>query len=202
MRGYFKIDKGLSLLDESCVPSYCHKNSILSWVAWWRLIKADGLLRKFKPEVNVVLDFGAGSGELFYLINKPVEYDFVESNNILKYFINTQIPLAKEVKLDEQKRDSYDVILALDSLEHNKEPEGIIIKLVSSLKPGGLFILSGPTENLIYKIGRRFAGFRGGYHSVTVYELEKTFRKYLINKITVSGPLFLPIFRISAWIKK
>ena len=202
LKQYFQVEKEFSLLEESCVPSYCHKKSILAWVAWWRLVKAAGLLKKFKPGINTILDFGAGSGEFFHFIRNHCEYNFIESNSILKSFIKNQIPLAQEVQLHDLQNSKYDVILALDSLEHNKDPEGIIVKLVSSLKPQGLIILSGPTENFIYKIGRRLAGFKGDYHQVRVHDLEETFKKYLTLKTIVSGPLFLPIFKISVWIKK
>jgi SAM-dependent methyltransferase len=64
------------------------------------------------------------------------------------------------------ERGEFDLILALDVLEHVADLEGTIQTLLNSLSPGGKMIVSGPTENWIYRLGRRFAGreFSGDYH--------------------------------------
>ncbi len=201
LKQYFKIDEEFPILEESCIPSYCHKRWFLAWVAWWRLIKAVRLLRKYKPETKAILDFGSGCGEFFHFVGEPCQYSFVERNQFLKPFLLQQIPSAREIQFSDLKHDPQEVIIALDSLEHNKDPEYIIREFALCLKPGGIVIMSGPTENLIYKVGRWLSGFTGHYHRITVHSLEKIFQKYFKRKKVVSGPFFLPIFRISVWIK-
>ena len=187
-------------LSESCIPSYRHPNFLASLVAWSRLFSA---LRMFKKYIvgNNVLDFGAGSGELAILLDDKFDYDFIEEVDELSNYINFSAPSAKRVFAHALEVNKYDAIFCLDSLEHNTDYESLIEVLLSSLKPGGVLIISGPTENFLYRFGRFLSGFSGGYHKTNIFSIERYLNTKLeqINRLYV--PLRIPLFSISAWRK-
>ena len=96
----------------------------------------------------------------------------------------------------------YAAIFALDSLEHNEHVASIVDRLVASLRDDGILIISGPTENFLYKAGRRIARFDGHYHKTTIYDIERTLvaRVSLVRRRIL--PLGIPLFSITCWKKK
>ena len=62
------------------------------------------------------------------------------------------------------------------------------------LKPDGLLLVSLPTENMLYRLGRRLAGFEGHYHqsnaaSIHQQILDAGFHQLRMIKIPAAGPL-------------
>jgi trans-aconitate methyltransferase len=60
----------------------------------------------------------------------------------------------------------FDLITALDVLEHVQDLPRTLEALLRLLSPAGTLVVSGPTENVLYRIGRRLAGseYSGDYH--------------------------------------
>ncbi|HTQ27696.1 MAG TPA: methyltransferase domain-containing protein, partial [Puia sp.] len=79
---------------------------------------------------------------------------------------------------------SFDYIIALDVLEHINNLDDYILLFKKLLKPGGSIIVSGPTENFLYKIGRKLAGekFTGDYHVNNIHNIKKSFSKSMDTK--------------------
>src|SRR6266496_1212616 len=78
--------------------------------------------------------------------------------------------------ISEISSNSLDIIIAADVLEHVQELEEYIGFFLDKLKrSSGRLIISGPTENIAYKIGRILAGFgdKGDYHLTNVDRLIK-----------------------------
>ena len=74
----------------------------------------------------------------------------------------------------------------------------------SQLRPSasswtGRMLVSGPTENALYRLGRRIAGFDGHYHKVTIYDVERALAERLECLCVQRVPLTLPLFRLSVW---
>jgi 2-polyprenyl-3-methyl-5-hydroxy-6-metoxy-1,4-benzoquinol methylase len=155
IRRRFNVTQQFEELEESCLPSYCHPNPLAAYAAWWRLFAA----AKLAPQTGPLLDFGAASGEFAYL--QTGDYDYVEGNEVLAKALAADLPSAQRQTLNALPSAHYSTIVALDSLEHNDDSRQIIDLLVNSLRQDGSFILSGPTENFLYRIGRRLAGFNG-----------------------------------------
>jgi len=196
--GEFEIDKNFKNLEESCIPSYAHSNILLSWVAWLRLNKAVQLWDSFGAK-RVILDFGAGSGVLKWLLDDKVDYHFCEIDENLASFIAGRFPSSKRILDLSLSKQQFDVVFALDSLEHNEDVVLHLKRIKDSIKDDGLFILSGPTENLLYRFGRYLAGFQGGYHFQTIYDIEKEARAHFRLLKKVKLPFGVSIFRISVW---
>lgn len=201
LRQHFDVVRQFEELEESCVPSYVHGNAAAAAVSWWRLAAAARLYAKHAPGCRV-LDFGAGTGEIHHLLKPaPACYHFVEGNSILAAALTTFIPTAQPMDLA-GAGGGYDAVFALDSLEHNDDVAVLVDRLFAALKPGGVFILSGPTENWLYRLGRRLAGFSGHYHTTTIAHIEAAFRPHGRLVDTISLPLpGLTLFRVTVWRK-
>jgi 2-polyprenyl-3-methyl-5-hydroxy-6-metoxy-1,4-benzoquinol methylase len=185
-------------LEESCVPSYLHKNRLAAWVAWGRLKAAADLFRQY-CNGGRILDFGSSTGELFFLLDEHIDYHFVESNEKLCHFLKHNIPNAHQRSIENLEEQEFDAIFCLDSLEHNRDIAGIVRKLFSALKSSGCLIVSGPTENLMYRLGRKIAGFSGHYHETNVYEIERIISTDGSCERRVRFPYGIPIFSITVW---
>jgi 2-polyprenyl-3-methyl-5-hydroxy-6-metoxy-1,4-benzoquinol methylase len=199
LRRAIDIDAAFADWEESCVPSYCHRNPAAAWVSWWRLFVAARLARRSCPGGRSALDFGASVGELGRLIGTGVAYDFVESNEAAARYLLRELPQARRRTLDELAPGAYDWVFAVDALEHNDDYAALLQRLAAALSPGGVLVLSGPTENAPYRVGRRIAGFRGHYHTTTIYAIEAAAARLLRRRRLATILPGLPLFRLTAW---
>lgn len=184
--------------EESCVPSYLHPNPLAAWVSWARLFAAVGLARRNAPGPRRALDFGASVGELGHLLPDGCEYAFIERDAHAASFLRSRHPEAVATTLDEAS-DVYDWVFAVDALEHNEGYAELVGRLADRLAEGGALILSGPTENALYRLGRRLSGFEGGYHVTTIAEIERATAGRLRRRDSRTLYPGLPLFRLSVW---
>ncbi len=185
--------------EETCIPSYCHPNLAAAYLSWWRLYAAVALARRHAC-FDAVLDFGAAVGELRRLL--PVStgrYDFIEQNDRAASYLSQQFAGAVRETLDSAPAGGYSCIFALDALEHNTDFAALLTRLAGKLAPGGVFIMSGPTENRLYRLGRRIAGFDAHYHETNIYAIEAAARARMTPVEVRQLPPLLPLFRLSAW---
>ena len=195
---HFDIKHEFKALEESCIPSYIHPNRLAALISWLRLTAAVQLYHRYTPP-GAVLDFGASSGELFHLLNLSEPYHFIEPNEILVEALTKWIPTAQRQELNTLERIKYGAIFALDVLEHLDDIQEVLDRLLFSLSPSGIFILSGPTENFLYRIGRKISGFGGHYHSTDIYHIEKIVSQKLNRLALKCVPWGIPLFRVSTW---
>ena len=86
--------------------------------------------------------------------------------------------------------------LSPEVLKHIKDFEEILENFYELLSDDGILIISGPTENQIYKMGRTLANFRGDYHERSIYDIiEKTEEKFKVLRIKTLFKL-MPFFEI------
>lgn len=194
----FDIPRSFRSLEESMVPSYCHRNPLAAGVSWWRLLAARALSAGLRSR-GAILDFGASTGELYHLLGAPEDYHFVEESDLLAATLLRDAPAARRLRLEELAEARFGTIYALDALEHNERPEAIVERLAAALAPRGVLVVSGPTESAVYRLGRRIAGFEGHYHHVNVYALEAMLGRRLRRVAGTRLPPLLPLFRVSAW---
>jgi hypothetical protein len=66
-------------------------------------------------------------------------------------------------------------------------------ELLALLKQGGQLIVSGPTENILYRIGRKIAGpeYSGAYHERGIAEIKNELTR--IARIESIATLYWPI---------
>ena len=199
MHRQYDVERDFDALEESCIPSYLHKNTLAAWLSWRRLTIAVSHFERFAPG-GPVLDFGAGSGVLAELLPPTVEYGFVEAHALLAKNISKTRPGSKRYELSALPQSAFAAVFALDSLEHNDDVTRILKTLSVCLKPNGVMIVSGPTENSAYRFGRWLAGFDGHYHVKTIYDIERELALLFHREGLTRLPLPLaPLFRISTW---
>jgi SAM-dependent methyltransferase len=92
--------------------------------------------------------------------------------------------------------DSFDFITALDVLEHVPDLSATVLHLGALLRPGGRLVVCGPTENVLYKVGRWLAGFSGDYHVRDIEDIHQAVRRHYPT--APLGTLFpgVPFFRL------
>jgi 2-polyprenyl-3-methyl-5-hydroxy-6-metoxy-1,4-benzoquinol methylase len=187
-------------LDEAAFPAYSHKNPIINWLFWQRLRKVMEHIENSQSEN--ILDFGCGSGVMLPFLSSiskqviAMDVDLLPIQSVQKYIPianNVQIKDATKINIIDLPKDAFDLIIALDVLEHVQDLPKTLSELFSLLKPNGQLIVSGPTENILYQIGRKIAGpeYSGAYHERGIAEIKNEILK--IATIQHIATLYQPI---------
>jgi len=195
-------------MDEAGFPAYAHRNPLINWLFWQRLrvvmdyLQKDGLYEH-------VLDFGCGSGVMLPFLCKisarviAMDIDLLPFERVSRqrtFPANLTVHDAREVTLKELPKASFDIILATDVLEHVDDISGTLADMQTLLKPGGQIVISGPTENILYKIGRMLAGpeYSGDYHERGILEVRDMLAEQMqvIPIATLYWPV--PLFEVFA----
>ena len=189
-------------IGEAALPAYTHKNPLIDWL-FWKRIKVAYRFGKATNTPKAILDFGCGSGVLSYLLAQQdhmitsCDVEFRPLNQIKnKIDFPANIVFIESDILDMNMPDeSYDIIYALDVLEHIEDLDAYIVLFSKLLKPDGLIIVSGPTENIFYKIGRKIAGnrFTGDYHVTNISKIKAAFQRHMEVKSVkkIQFPIYL-----------
>jgi 2-polyprenyl-3-methyl-5-hydroxy-6-metoxy-1,4-benzoquinol methylase len=198
LKARFDVARQFEEIEETCIPAYLHWNLAAAGAAWSRLFVAVNLYGQHAFP-GPVLDFGSGSGELSHLLPPEIVYEFVEMNEEIANATLAMQPKAIRRRLDELSPAHYAAVFALNSLEHNENVANIFDSLIVSLRPNAPLILSGPTENFLYRAGRSIAGFSVHYHKATIYDIESvaSTRLTLLQHRVV--PFGVPLYSITAW---
>jgi len=195
-------------LDEAGFPAYSHQNPLINWLFWQRLHKVMNYLERDILYDNI-LDFGCGSGVMLPFLcgisTRVTAMDidllpFERVNHQRPFPANLEVFNANDVRLKDLPTASFDIIVATDVLEHVDDLPGTLEGMQSLLKPNGQIIISGPTENIFYKLGRALAGseYSGDYHERGILEVRKLLAKQMkvIHIATLYWPL--PLFEVFA----
>jgi 2-polyprenyl-3-methyl-5-hydroxy-6-metoxy-1,4-benzoquinol methylase len=195
-------------LDEIGFPAYSHANPLIKWLFWKRLHTVMDHTELGAPYKRA-LDFGCGSGVMLpFLSSVCAEVVAADVDLVPLQRMQTRIPLAPNVQvwdisgaaLSKAGAASFDLIIALDVLEHVKDLPATLSGLLRLLQKGGQLIISGPTENALYRFGRKLAGpeYSGDYHERGVAEIRCVLRQQVeVRQIaTLYWPF--PLFEIFA----
>ncbi|MCC6501316.1 MAG: class I SAM-dependent methyltransferase [Anaerolineales bacterium] len=195
-------------LDEAGLLAYAHPNSLINWLFWQRLRVAMSHIEKSAPHENI-LDFGCGSGVMLPFLAQCGKHVTAYDTDLLPLEkVQAHIPLAANVQVFDANQTpisslmpkSFDLINALDVLEHVDNLQQTLSQLMNLLKPNGQLVVSGPTENILYQIGRKLAGpeYSGAYHECGIAEIKTELRK--ISRVEHIATLYqpIPLFEIFA----
>lgn len=117
-----------------------------------------------EPSISI-LDFGGGGGDLSRILgdnivakgSSSVHVDLVDYSSKLSKADSANVTIAPHQTLAEVKGKRYSLVLASAVLEHIPFPRAVLIDLLSSIKPGGVFYARTPSVAPILRI-LRFLG--------------------------------------------
>lgn len=188
-------------LDEAAFPAYSHRNPIINWLFWQRLRKVMEHIQH--PTLyERVLDFGCGSGVMLPYLSQissqvtAMDVDLLPLERAQKHIpvaANVEVKDAAKNNISDLSANSFDLIIALDVLEHVKVLSRTLNELLALLKQGGQLIVSGPTENILYRIGRKVAGpeYSGAYHERGIAEIKNELSR--LAQIEHIATLYWPV---------
>lgn len=175
---------------------YSHPNPFVRWFFWFRLKNIFILIKNCKYN-SKVLDLGCGGGVFFPSLSKlfkkvyAVDLSTIEAKRIKRLYQLENIKIITgDLRNQKFSRNSFDLIIAADILEHIRNLSDPVKNIIHWLKPGGRLIVSGPKENWLHKLGRtvfRLVPPSDHYH--TVDGIEKELVK---NGFYVSERIYLP----------
>lgn len=194
-------------IDEMAIPSYLHSNPLVRWLMWRRYeVVAD--LCGFQDKSRV-LEFGCGSG--IFLPTLAKNCSEVYAIDLFPQFAQNLVrqrglEISFVDSLDQLSDSSLDIVIAADVLEHFEDPTETLDQIRAILKPTGRLIVSGPTENFAYKLGRILSGFgdKGDYHHTNIEDLARRINGAgFVNKKTVTLPFVFPpyLFKVIEFFK-
>lgn len=194
--------------DEMAIPTYLHPNPLIRWL-FWRRYTVVGDLCAFTGSEDV-LEFGCGIGA--FLPSLCAAARCVSAIDLFPEYarhlahsrgLAVQFPAV----LSDVPDASLDRVIAADVMEHLDDPLAYLHEFQRVLRPGGLLLVSGPTESFVYKIGRLAAGYagKGDYHHTNIYHLEQTilgdgWKRHAVRAL----PFWFPphLFRVNAFIRR
>jgi 2-polyprenyl-3-methyl-5-hydroxy-6-metoxy-1,4-benzoquinol methylase len=186
------------VLSEAAFPAYANRNPLAAFLFWSRVRVVMRHLagrRRFRT----VVDFGCGGGVMLpFLATIADEVVGLDTDMTPHQMLSAEISFASNITvvnraLTDFAPQSCDVCLALDVLEHVADLEGCVAAIGELLNQDGRLIVSGPTENRWYRLGRRFSGpeYTGAYHVRSIYDIRAVLDKYF--EVDLLATLWAPI---------
>ena len=192
-------------VDEQAGPAYFDGLGLSRWFFWQRLKLA---VRDIPTcQAGTCVDFGCGFGLALPLLREQfgntigvdlvpdLARDFMRRWDAIHGSHRNTISIVDSLNDSGAASESVDFMLALDVLEHFESLDAILKQIHKVLKPKGEILVTGPTENIAYRIGRKIVGFTGEYHHQNIYdvlrEMSKLFEVRVIRRIPFAPSLFL-----------
>jgi 2-polyprenyl-3-methyl-5-hydroxy-6-metoxy-1,4-benzoquinol methylase len=163
---------GLERLEETAFPVYTNTFPPASYLGWSRIRHAQRLLAAVVA-TNTALDFGSGLGVMLpYLsqrFRRVVAYD---PDPAPTEIMVTEMRLGNVSVSDHlDPSEPFDAVVALDVLEHVEGLDAIYRDLLAATSQRGTWIISGPTENWLYRAMRRLSRTTGEGHVRTIADV-------------------------------
>jgi len=139
---------------------YVHPNPLARRIFWQRLLHAHRLLKKHVPPDAMTLDFGGGSGaflpslcNLFGNVS-VIDLDLGDAERIASHFQLSDVSFYRQNINAFDQKIIFDLVVATDVFEHFSDMYEPYYFLQKHLKDGGFLLLTLPTENALYELGR------------------------------------------------
>lgn len=174
---------------------YTNANPLVRWIFWRRLA---GLLELAEGVRRArALDFGCGEGAFLPSLSRSfeqvvaVDLDVSAAGGLARLYRleNTLLVQARSPELPFSD-GAFDFIVAADVLEHFLDLGPAAAELDRVLAPGGRLVVSAPSENIFYAIGRKVFGFRKPEdHFHEPEDIERALRQHL----SLEAKHYLPV---------
>ncbi len=192
-------------LAESAFPAYVRGNALSRKLFWSRIWHAARFMQN--SSYSNCLDFGCGSGVMLPLLAETAKRVVGCDLDLAPFrLMQTQFPFPENVEVTDfapdpaSNQSCFDLIVALDVLEHVDDLGEILSQFHQLLSPQGALLVSGPTENLLYRVGRRIAGreFTGHYHHRTIYDIRAAMVEHFHVQTWATLYYPIPLFKLYA----
>ena len=176
---------------------------------WWfkarREIIYEFLKKKIKKNIHI-LDFGCGSGTNLQIISKFGKVHFFDSNlrisNLVKKKFNTNDFI--QIKRLSKNKKKFDLILALDVIEHIENDRLIIKKLYKKLNKNGKILITVPAFNFLFSSKDRDLHHKRRYTLNSLTKVldnffiikKKTYFNFLLSLPIIISIIFYKIFNV------
>lgn len=158
------VEIDLEVLKESTIEKerniYIHPFFLARSIFWSRLKTAMLLINKLVHDDCRILDFGGGSGAFAKgLCNKFSKVDIIDldasdAKCIKQHLKLDNLQIIEDDINNYKNENKYDVIVATDVLEHFPVTSVPVEFIKKNIETNGLLVVSLPTENYIYRLGR------------------------------------------------
>jgi ubiquinone/menaquinone biosynthesis C-methylase UbiE len=138
----------------------------------------DVVLNAYASQKAKILDVGCGTGAVMeHLLENNNEVCGVDMNDVALEFCRQKGLDVKKGLADNMpfQDDYFDIVLALDVLEHLDHPEAAVVEVKRILKKGGLFIVTVPAHQWLWS-----------YHDESLHH-KKRYNKKDLSALFVSG---------------
>lgn len=191
---------------------YAHPNPVARGIFWQRLSVGHRMLHDV-PAGSKVLDFGGGSGAFLPTLAQRftdvsvVDLDLNDARRVATYYQLKNVRLFEKDISVWNSSEMYDLVVTMDVLEHFSDKSVPRRFLDGRLKPNGLLLVSLPTENWLYRLGRAvLRKTKPADHYHPAHELVRYYREFgytlLAHRyVPRLGPLALPLFYIGLFQK-
>ena len=169
---------------------------------WWHLARQriipDWLGRQFRrlgfKDNLKILDLGCGTGKMLKVLKQFGETTGVDSSQKAIEYCKTKgagnVVLADATKLPFRK-ESFDVVTAMELLEHIEDDAGALREWFRVLKPGGVLFLTAPAYMWMWGSADRFAHHKRRYTLGDLAALAK-YHGFHVTKATYFNTLLFP----------
>jgi len=187
--------------DEQGLPSYTNPNPLMRWLTWRRVEVVLSAIAAQIPLQNV-LDFGCGYGVFIpYLIansENTVAFDpMIAELQALGDAAGWQrITYESNLAQIAPMKNRFDLILAIEVLEHIDDLDETVKIFYQLLHGKGNLLVAGPTENYLYKMGRKLAGYSGDYHVRNIFDIRAVLEKHFRVQKTATIIPGLPFYEV------
>ena len=109
-----------------------------------------GLVKRWAPHQQLIIDFGAGIGTFAKaMVSQGFDVHCIEPDDRQRKHIEDS-GLAASASIDAMTPNSVDYLYSLNVLEHIEDDQAVLINIYRSLKPGGAAFFYVPAFNLLY----------------------------------------------------
>jgi 2-polyprenyl-3-methyl-5-hydroxy-6-metoxy-1,4-benzoquinol methylase len=140
---------------------YVHPNPLARDIFWSRLERVFKYLQKYTKPTDKFLDFGGGSGVFNLACSKyynqvdVIDLDNSDAQKLKDFYKLDNVNLITQDISKWKPETPYDVVIATDVLEHFADLTLPLDFMKANIRRAGLLVVSLPTENWIYELGRK-----------------------------------------------
>jgi 2-polyprenyl-3-methyl-5-hydroxy-6-metoxy-1,4-benzoquinol methylase len=190
---------GRERLEETAFPVYANRLYAARYLGWSRIRAAQRRIEAV-PARERALDFGAGLGVMLPFLSARFERVVAcDTDPAITEFMVERLGLdnVEVVPTVTSTTGDFDTITALDVLEHIKEIDTIYRSLLAVTRPDGQWVISGPTENQLYRAMRIIARTTGEGHVHTVHDVLGAVPTAMRHVWHARLPFGLPLFVVA-----